>query len=391
VIKQLAAISGMALAVCTSACDYDWSTPPALDQPDAQATQMMAVMSMRDAGAIHRVPVSKPQVVDAGHADACGDDCDAGAAPVCPDQHAPDHGTLERKGEDARFGCDPGYVLHGARELTCRADGNWSAAAPSCDAVSCGALSDPKDGSVSLSGTSFGDLAEYACNAGTVLVGTAKRACQADGHWTGDAPSCACSSDLLSDAKNCGMCGVSCSSNACAAGQCVRRVFLSSTSYAPNFGSATKADDSCQRAADAAKLGGMWKAWMSDATSSPSTRFTKGMGEYRRIDGMKVADNYADLTDGTLQNPINVTETGHIPDSSILSYVYTGTMADGTPVMLAPTDPNAVLGATCQNWTTSLAAAWGAYGTYTTVAASWSYANARLPCTSNFPIYCVEQ
>ena len=39
-------------------------------------------------------------------------------------------------------------------------------------------------------GTSFGDVARYSCDTGYILNGTAERTCQANGEWSGSAPTC---------------------------------------------------------------------------------------------------------------------------------------------------------------------------------------------------------
>ena len=57
--------------------------------------------------------------------------------------------------------------------------------------VDCGNLTDPANGSVSLtSGTTFGQTTTYSCNTGYNLVGDSSRTCQATGNWSGSAPTC---------------------------------------------------------------------------------------------------------------------------------------------------------------------------------------------------------
>ena len=57
--------------------------------------------------------------------------------------------------------------------------------------VDCGALLDPVNGQVMLSGTVLRSVATYSCNTGYSLVGNSTRVCQADGMWSGSA-SCEC-------------------------------------------------------------------------------------------------------------------------------------------------------------------------------------------------------
>ncbi len=57
-------------------------------------------------------------------------------------------------------------------------------------AVDCMNLLNPRDGSVSLTGTIFTSVATYSCNDGFSLNGRVTRMCQADGTWSEDAPTC---------------------------------------------------------------------------------------------------------------------------------------------------------------------------------------------------------
>ena len=50
--------------------------------------------------------------------------------------------------------------------------------------------------------------------------------------------------------------------------------------------------------------------WLVPGAQAPATRFTQSVIPYVRTDGAVVANNWADLTDGTIQNPINVDEFG---------------------------------------------------------------------------------
>ena len=60
-------------------------------------------------------------------------------------------------------------------------------------AVSCGALSNPTNGQVSTTGTTFGETATYSCDTGYNLDGGSTRTCEASGAtgvWSGSAPTC---------------------------------------------------------------------------------------------------------------------------------------------------------------------------------------------------------
>lgn len=123
-------------------------------------------------------------------------------------------------------------------------------------------------------------------------------------------------------------------------------VFATSTKYASTFGGAIAADAFCSQAAANAGLSGSFLSWVSDSIGlghSPSARFTKSTGPYVCTDGVVVANDWTDLTSGTLRSPIDCDEFGNpvIPFPTALGYsVWTGTNPDGTP---APSS--------CLNWT----------------------------------------
>lgn len=107
------------------------------------------------------------------------------------------------------------------------------------------------------------------------------------------------------------------------------------------------ADCLCQGLADVQGLGGTYKAWLSDSSESPSTRFAQSSCPYLLVNGDTVADDWADLTDGNIQNSIRIDETGADQsigsdnDSNSLEAVITNTNPDGTSIG----------GENCQDWT----------------------------------------
>ena len=60
----------------------------------------------------------------------------------------------------------------------------------SISVVNCGTLTDPPNGMVTLTNTTFGGTATYSCNTGYTLSGDMTRMCGADGNWTGSEPNC---------------------------------------------------------------------------------------------------------------------------------------------------------------------------------------------------------
>ena len=113
----------------------------------------------------------------------------------------------------------------------------------------------------------------------------------------------------------------------------VKTVFVTTATFDGNLGGLAGADEKCQAAADASSIvpSGTYRAWLSDSTGSPSTRFQRSTGPYVLPDGTIIAAHgYADLTNGTLNAPIDQTETGG-PTSPPGTTVWSNTASAGTP------------------------------------------------------------
>lgn len=96
-------------------------------------------------------------------------------------------------------------------------------------------------------------------------------------------------------------------------------VFVSSVSYnGLSLDGIGGADHKCQTLADAAGLEGRFIAWITDSSTatSPSSRFHQSTLPYRKINGVTVANNWTDLTDGTIASAINMTDTSGVPGST---------------------------------------------------------------------------
>jgi PKD repeat protein len=128
----------------------------------------------------------------------------------------------------------------------------------------------------------------------------------------------------------------------------VVRVFITSGVFQGNLGGLIGADQECQAAADAANLGGVWTAWLSDENNDAVDRIPDG--EYRLLNGDLVASNKSHLTSTDtnlpLANRILLSELGALP---IETNVWTGTQWDGTSI------PPSAFGfiSNCENWTNS--------------------------------------
>jgi hypothetical protein len=123
----------------------------------------------------------------------------SGTAPTCSIVNcggltSPTNGSVSAPtltyGSQATYGCSTGYALSGASTRTCLQDGSWSGAAPTCSIVNCGALTNPPNGTVSTSSTTYGATAVYGCSTGYTGSGSLTRTCQDTGTWSGTAPTC---------------------------------------------------------------------------------------------------------------------------------------------------------------------------------------------------------
>ncbi|WP_186343237.1 DUF1554 domain-containing protein [Allochromatium palmeri] len=156
-------------------------------------------------------------------------------------------------------------------------------------------------------------------------------------------------------------------------------VFVTSETYDGNLGGVTGADSKCQAEADLALLTGTFKAWISDETSSPNTRFSKSDVPYILPSGEIVAENYEDLTDGFIENPININPYGDYYNNQA---VWTGTRYDGN-----------LSNGTCNNWTIGYGNRInenGIRGSINSIDQGWS-SDFNVRCDSNYRLYCFQQ
>ena len=134
-----------------------------------------------------------------------------------------------------------------------------------------------------------------------------------------------------------------------------KTVFVTSTTGSGSLGGVTGADAVCQARATAAGLSGTYKAWLSAGTysSSPASRFTRSLSQpYVRTDGVQIAANWAALTDGAIDAPINVNEFGATQTSP--SMVYSFTMTDGSNGLFGSSSEDCYGGdCHCSGWTST--------------------------------------
>ena len=81
--------------------------------------------------------------------------------------------------------------------------------------------------------------------------------------------------------------------------------FVSQDQRNGSLGGLSGGDNLCNVEAVIAGLPPTYKAWLSDGTTSAAARLTHATVPYKRIDGVTIADDWADLTDGTLDAPLD--------------------------------------------------------------------------------------
>ncbi len=160
-------------------------------------------------------------------------------------------------------------------------------------------------------------------------------------------------------------------------------VFVTSERYPGTFGGITQADAHCSELASAAKLPGLYLAWISAGSASPESRFVHSPLPYVLRDGSPLAESWNDLTDGTLLHPIDQTETGEqlpaMPGCVGETAVWSATKTNGSS-----------LGADfqCFGWAFPLGK--GRSGDPSSSGGTWTN-NCDISCQTALRFYCFEQ
>jgi len=246
------------------------------------------------------------------------------------------------------------------------------------------------DGSINNSGCNIGSECCAFCDA---THPCANGCCAADGSCQPGDSDAACG-------PSGGMCVACTGDERCnAAHQCavpeptcgdpgaVCRVFVSSKTHNGKFLGLEGADAFCQARAHEAGLPGSYKAWLSDATGSPSTRFVQAPGPYQLVDGTRIAEGWADLISGSLDHAINLDEHGDpLPEPDALNDVWTATTTSGERYMIGS------IVVDCENWSIADFDHFGALGTSSLADKNWSVAGIAITCaTRGNRLYCFQQ
>lgn len=106
-------------------------------------------------------------------------------------------------------------------------------------------------------------------------------------------------------------------------------------------------------------------------------RLTQSATYYQLIDGTRIADDWADLTDGTIQAGINLDDEGVEFPGSL--FVWTGSESDGDAEV-----------STCNGFTSKAGTDTGASGFTADTNLDWTNGASRA-CDRQARLYCIEQ
>ncbi|MCB0310803.1 MAG: hypothetical protein KDD42_06195 [Bdellovibrionales bacterium] len=119
---------------------------------------------------------------------------------------------------------------------------------------------------------------------------------------------------------------------------------------------------------------GAFKAWISTSSLDAIDRFIEDGRSIVLPSGIKIADSLADLTDGTLDHPINQNSSGDLENAT----AWTGTLSNGE-----------IAAENCQDWTSNQPNVFGVVGDSNATDQKWTD-NGSAVCDSNLRVYCLE-
>jgi hypothetical protein len=320
-----------------------------------------------DAGAPDAAPLGLGAVCDDGAACAsghcvsgvcCAGPCDAACETgACLPDGACELAAAEVMCREAAGACDVPETCSGDAP-TCPPDAVAEEAATCRDAVGDCDLAEVCDGATPACPPD--ELRPPGAECGAYVCVEDEAACPT---------SCDAHADCAADAV--------CIDGACTVG---KWAFTTSIGNNGNLGGLAGADAFCQQLADAAGLRGTYKVWLSDAAASPATRFTQSTVPWfmpvGTTSGLKLADDWADLTDGTIDARFVWTETGvEVPNN----IPFTNTEGNGTEWN----------GNHCSNWTST--AGNGSYGNTGGTDVTWTQSGTGGACSVVHRYYCFEQ
>jgi hypothetical protein len=171
-----------------------------------------------------------------------------------------------------------------------------------------------------------------------------------------------------------------------------RIAFVTSTKHTGNLGGLVGADAICNMRAQAAGLPGTYMAWISTNLGTPNSRFLKSTVPYVSTGFAIVADNWTDLADGSLDTPIQFTESGAASVAGP-NCIFNG--GDNFRTARTGTFSNGLIATnTCSNFTSGTNGFTANVGVTTSNAGRWSNttcSNGLPTCDVTMPVYCFQQ
>lgn len=160
------------------------------------------------------------------------------------------------------------------------------------------------------------------------------------------------------------------------AGPSERRIFVTATVQTGAMAGTAGADEICATQADAAGLEGEFKAWLSTLASPVSGRLVESTVPYVLVDGTVIAADWDDLTDDSIEAPINLDATGELRGGD----VWTGTLPSG----------ESYDGGDCEDFTSDSSGIRSLCGSTQFVDTRWSAAQTP-SCSTRLRLFCIEQ
>ena len=155
---------------------------------------------------------------------------------------------------------------------------------------------------------------------------------------------------------------------------------VTSEVYTGDLGALAGADSKCQPQGEGSLVApGTYKAWLSapGTGNSVAERLNRATVEHTRVDGVTIAADWADLTDGTLNAPIDLDEAFQQPSTE--PWVWTGTEPAGGADLLTGLD-----------WASGEDASTGQVGSSSATDSSWKRL-VEAPGDQVYHLYCIEQ
>ncbi|XP_063854317.1 CUB and sushi domain-containing protein 1-like [Scylla paramamosain] len=172
--KSLSSLSRTCVSLCALRCTFSNSYCPA--SCSQYLERVRGFVGERECGRRWTLPPA----------------CTRGVLPSPPPPHGRVISRGQRSGDTAEYTCEEGYLLTGAKTVSCQLGGAWSDEAAECKFIDCGLPPDLPNGRITLLNhtTHLGSLAKYSCDPNHWLDGPEQRQCGVDAAWSQEEPAC---------------------------------------------------------------------------------------------------------------------------------------------------------------------------------------------------------